>query len=80
MPVPSPPLVPGFDTTVYIVLDDFGRGGRSYREVDEEKADLETVIRDLIGGQYEQPVRVPRKSYGRWPPLIRLNGASCTMR
>jgi hypothetical protein len=48
----NPPLVPGpeigFD--VYLVLDDFGRLGRAYRETDEEHADRETVIRALIDG------------------------------
>jgi hypothetical protein len=39
-------------------LDDFGRLGRSYRETDVETADLETVIVDLLGGQYNDPVRV----------------------
>ena len=55
----SPPLAPiGFDTDVYVVLDDFGSIGRAYREVDEEMADRETLIRNLIGGQYENPVRI----------------------
>lgn len=40
------------------MLDDFGRLGRSYRETDEEKADLEIVIADLMSGQYSNPVRV----------------------
>ena len=34
----SPPLVPGFDTDVYLVLDDFGQLGRAYRETDEDHA------------------------------------------
>ena len=29
-------LVPHFDVTVHIVLDDFGKAGRVYRETDEE--------------------------------------------
>ena len=57
--VRSPSLVPqGFDVDVYVVLDDFGKLGRSYREIDEEAADKETVIRHLIEGQYNDPVRV----------------------
>jgi hypothetical protein len=56
--IPSPPLRPDFDTTVYVVLDDFGPAGRAYRETDEDKADLETLIRDLLAGQYEKPVRI----------------------
>jgi hypothetical protein len=55
----TPSIVPnGDDQNVYIVLDDFGRLGRSYRETDVETADLETVIVDLLGGQYNDPVRV----------------------
>ena len=39
-----PPLVPqGFDFRTYIVLDDFGKLGRAYREVGEEQADKASV-------------------------------------
>jgi hypothetical protein len=56
--VPSPSLVPeGFDVDVYVVLEDYGKIGRAYREVYEEKGDRETLIRHLIKGQYEHPVR-----------------------
>jgi hypothetical protein len=55
----TPSIVPGGDDqNVYIVLDDFGRLGRSYRETDVETADLETVILDLLEGQYKDPARV----------------------
>jgi len=43
---------------VYIVLDDFGKIGRAYRETDEAEADLETVIEDMMAGQYNHPMRV----------------------
>jgi hypothetical protein len=43
---------------VYLVLDDFGRLGRAYRETDVERADLETTISDLMSGQHSEPVRV----------------------
>ena len=57
--VASPPLAPvGFDVDVYVVLDDFGSIGRSYRETAEESADRESLIRDLMGGQYNNPVRI----------------------
>jgi hypothetical protein len=57
--VSSPSVVPeGFDTDIYLVLEDFGKIGRAYREADEERADRESLIRDLIGGQYDHPVRV----------------------
>jgi hypothetical protein len=41
---------------VYIVLDDFGPLGRSWRETDEAEADSETLIRNLLEGQYQDPV------------------------
>jgi hypothetical protein len=54
----GPSLVPKFDVTVYLVLDDFGKIGRAYREADEEKSDLETVIQGMLVGEYKKPVRV----------------------
>jgi hypothetical protein len=54
----SPSIVPGFDTDVYLVLDDFGKIGRAYVEVDEEQADRPTIIRRLIEGQYNNPARI----------------------
>jgi hypothetical protein len=54
----SPSIVPGFDVDVYLVLDNFGRLGRAYRETDEEKADRRTIIREIMEGQYNNPVRV----------------------
>jgi hypothetical protein len=54
----GPGLVPSFDVTVYLVLDDFGKIGRAYREADEEKSDLETVIQGMLVGEYKKSVRV----------------------
>ena len=53
-------LAPGsqFDVTVHIVLDDFGNSGRAYRETAEEAADFNTVVNDLMTGQFNNPVRV----------------------
>jgi hypothetical protein len=53
----SPPLVPAFDFETCIVFDDFG-SLRVYRETDENEVDRETVIRNIINGQYKRPVRV----------------------
>jgi hypothetical protein len=61
MPSPrwTPSIVPrGDDQNVYLVVDDLGRNGRVYRETDVETADLETVILDLLEGQYKNPVPV----------------------
>jgi hypothetical protein len=55
----APSIVPkGDDQNVYLVVDDLGRLGRVYRETDVEATDLETVISDLLGGQYSNPVRI----------------------
>jgi hypothetical protein len=55
----TPSLVPDAgDVTVYIVEDNFGKSGRCYRETETEYADLENTIKDLISGQYSDPVRV----------------------
>ena len=61
MPSPrwTPSIVPrSDDQNVYLVVDDLGRNGRVYREIDVETADLETVILDLLEGQYKSPVKV----------------------
>jgi hypothetical protein len=55
----TPSIVPkGDDQNIYLVMDDLGRLGRVWREADVETTDLETVILDLLEGQYKSPVRV----------------------
>jgi hypothetical protein len=55
----TPGVVPyGADETVYLVVDSFGALGSVYRETEIERADLETVISDLMTGQFSNPVRV----------------------
>src|SRR3954453_24194898 len=55
----TPSIVPnGNDQTVYLVAEDFGRLGRAWREADYEATDQETVIQDLLSGQYNNPIRV----------------------
>ena len=43
-------LVPDLpkDVMVYLVLDDFGKHGRAWRESDENDADERTVIENLL--------------------------------
>src|ERR1700737_5026739 len=48
----------GADQTVYLVIDRFGGLGTVYRETEVERADLETIITDLMSGQFNDPVRV----------------------
>jgi len=55
----SPSIVPrAADLDTYLVLDQFGRVGCCWRETDAEEADRETLIRDLVEGQYSHPVRI----------------------
>ena len=56
----SPSIVPRDDDhDVYLVMDDFGgRLGLAWRETAPDSTDFETVIRDLLDGQYSNPVRV----------------------
>jgi hypothetical protein len=48
-----------------LVADDFGRLGRAWREADYEATDLETVIQDLLTGQYSPPDPRRRVQYRR---------------
>ena len=56
------PLAPGqsaFDLTVYIVLNYFGsRLGNAYCETGDDEANEETVIENILSGQYSHPIRV----------------------
>ena len=40
------------------MLEDFGRLGCAWRETDADDADRETLIRDLVEGQYSHRVRI----------------------
>lgn len=52
-------MVPyGADQTVYLVVDCLGRQGDVYCETEIERTDLETIVVDLIAGQFNNPVRV----------------------
>jgi hypothetical protein len=53
-----PPLSTTCNGTVYLVLDDFGEFGRAYRETDLTRADRQSVLADLLSGQYERPLRI----------------------
>ncbi|MGY8681939.1 hypothetical protein Q2941_29775 [Bradyrhizobium sp. UFLA05-153] len=55
----SPSIVPqGADQNTYLVLEDFGRMGCYWRETDADNTDRETLIRDLVEGEYSHPVRI----------------------
>lgn len=58
MSVPS--IVPRndrLDRDIYLVLEDF-KDGPAWRETDESDVDHDTLIADLLTGQYEAPLRV----------------------
>jgi hypothetical protein len=49
-------LVPEQD--LHFVLCDFGRSGQAYVETDPTEADASTIVRSILHGQYDRPVRV----------------------
>lgn len=55
----TPSIVPNEDDqTVYLVAEDFGHLGRAWREAEFEATDLETVLQDLLAGEYRNPIKV----------------------
>ena len=55
----TPSIVPRDDDhDVYLVVEDLGRLGRVWREADYEATDFETVVTDLLRGQYKNPIGI----------------------
>jgi hypothetical protein len=54
----SSPPVQRHDDTAYIVLDSIGDGVLVYRATDKDQADLDTLIHDILTGQYNNPYRI----------------------
>jgi hypothetical protein len=55
----TPSIVPyGADQTAYLIIDRFDGLGSVYRETEVERIDLETVVTDLMSGQFNDPIRV----------------------
>ena len=54
----SPSIAPHFsEQDTYLVLDDFGgRIGHSWRETEGDATDRETLILNLLSGEYKKPV------------------------
>ncbi len=51
-----PSVVPyGADQTVYLVVEDLGPEGVA-RQTAVERPDLETIIADLLSGQFNNPI------------------------
>jgi len=61
----SPPLVPQVNQDVYFVLCDFGKQGQAYVETDPSQADRETVIRNLLAGEFDRPLSVMAEGWAR---------------
>jgi hypothetical protein len=56
--MPHAPVAPSLDVDVHLVLCRFGRAGLAYVETDPSDADATTVVRNLLHGQYGEPLRV----------------------
>src|SRR5712675_3534162 len=55
----TPSIVPtDHDQTIYLVVNNFRHLGTAFTETVVQQADLETVIIDIMSGQYRNPVRV----------------------
>jgi hypothetical protein len=56
----SPSIAPhGPEQDTYLVLDDYGgRLGLAWRETDQDRTDREALIRDLVEGDFSNPVRI----------------------
>ena len=52
-------MVPyGADQTIYLVVDRLDRQGEVLHETEIERTEFETIVVDLIAGQFNDPVRV----------------------
>jgi hypothetical protein len=49
---------PRDDQTFYLVINNYGHSGTAFAKTEVGEADLETVIGDLMNGEYNDPVRV----------------------
>lgn len=54
----SPSIVPAESENVYLVVDDLGTYGTVFRETATDAADLETIITDMVAGEYHSPSQV----------------------
>jgi hypothetical protein len=55
----NPSIIPGGrpDQDYYLVVNDF-RDGPAFLETDLDRADLETIVQNLMVGEYSDPLRV----------------------
>jgi hypothetical protein len=52
------PLVPTRDLTVYAVLEEFGKFGSAWRQVDELRADEQAIIEAILRSEYKRILRI----------------------
>ena len=64
-----PPLVPALDLELHFVLCDFGALGTAYVETVPTEVDRDTIIRNMMSGEYDHPLHViavnPAKGWAR---------------
>ena len=48
----------GADQTIYLVVDNFGPFGSVCRETEIERTEIESIVADLLSGQFNDPIRV----------------------
>src|SRR6202008_3431160 len=44
--------------TIHMLLDDFGRSGRAWREMDEEQTAKCDIVNQIIDGEFNRPVKI----------------------
>jgi hypothetical protein len=73
----TPSIVPGgHDDAVYMVMEHLGQLGTIWPEAEVEKSDLETVIVDLLDGQYQNPIGVIAfNTAGQWSRNVSVDVA-----
>jgi hypothetical protein len=57
-PWPTSVVPYGADQTIYVVMDGLGHRGTFSQDREVERSDLETVLADLMSGQFNDPIRV----------------------
>jgi YD repeat-containing protein len=54
----TPSIVPESPEDIYLVINHYSRHGTAFAETDLARANYETVVADLLRGQYSDPLRV----------------------
>ena len=51
-------IIPAASEDFYLVINRYGRFGTAFAETDLRRANYDTTVADLMGGQYDDPLRV----------------------